>query len=92
MYNNREYQYKRINSAGTTAVFTGRGNLGGVCINGTTSVSAVQVLDGTSVVGIVGTSVIAGTYLTGIVISNGLNIATNNGAGVPELTIKYTQG
>ncbi len=92
-YNPREYQYTRINTAASTAIFTGRGNLGGVCINGTTNVGAVQVIDGTStLVGIIGTSVIAGTYLEGIVISAGLTIVTTSGAGTPDVTIKWTKG
>ncbi len=92
-YNNREYQYTYINSQSSTTIFTGRGNLGGVCINGTTNVGAVQVITGTStVVGIIGTSVIAGTYLTGLSISNGLTVVTTSGAGAPNITVKYTQG
>lgn len=94
MYNNREYQYSHISGGGTTTVVSaGRVNLGGICINSTTAIGAIQVITGTStVVGIIGSTVAAGVYLQGLSLSNGLTVITNGASGTPDITVKYTQG
>lgn len=87
MYNNLEYQKTYITGSASTTVFTGRGNLGGICIN-TTAASTITVFDGTSPFAILAASIGAGTYLQGISIATSLIIST---AGSPDITIKWTK-
>lgn len=88
MYNNAEYQKTYINTSASTTVFTGRGNLGGICIN-TTAASTITLLDGGSPFAVLQASILPGTYLEGLVIATSLVIST---AGTPDVTVKWTKG
>lgn len=88
MYNNLEYQKKYINTSASTTVFTKRGTLGGVAVN-TTSTGSITLYDGTSPFAVIAASVIPGTYVTNVAISNGLIVST---AGSSDITVMYVQG
>ena len=88
MYNNREYQKTYITTQASTAVFSGRGTLGGICIN-TTAASTIVLYDGTTPFATLAASIVAGKYLENVLISNGLNVSTN---GAPDVTVLWVKG
>ena len=85
MYNNREYEKTYITTNASSVVFTGKGTLGGVCVN-TTAASIVTLYDGNSAFAILQASILPGTYVENVVVGNGLSVVT---AGSPNLTIKW---
>lgn len=87
-YNDREYQKTYISTSASTTVFTGRGNLGGVCVN-TSAAGTITLIDGTTPFAVLKASIAEGTYLQGAQISKSLIIST---AGSPDITILWTQG
>lgn len=88
MYNNREYQKTYITTTASTTILTGRGNLGGVCVN-TTATGTITLIDGTSPFAVLQASILPGVYLQGVIISKSLIIST---AGSPDITILWTKG
>lgn len=86
MYNNREYQKTYISTQTTTAVFTGRGVLGGININ--TAAGTITVQDGGVTFAIIAATM-TGTQLSDVVISNGLTIITG---GAADITVKWAKG
>lgn len=88
MYNNREYQKTYINTSASTTVFTGRGNLGGIMLN-TTSTGTITLIDGTSPFAVLAASFPVGEYMQGAVISKSLIVST---AGASDITILWTKG
>jgi hypothetical protein len=87
MYNNREYEKKYITTAATSVVFSGKGILGGVCVN-TTAASIITLYDGTSPFAILQASILPGVYLENVVVGNSLTVVT---AGSPDITVKWTK-
>lgn len=85
MYNDREFQKTYISTSTSTTVFTGRGTLGGVSVN-TAATGAILLLDGGTQFASLKSSISEGTYLSDLVISNGLIIST---AGTPDITVKW---
>lgn len=88
MYNNREYQKTYITGSASTSVFSGRGTLGGICIN-TTASGVITIYDGASVYASLKSNIVEGEYLQNIVISNGLTVSTS---ASPDITVKWTRG
>jgi len=88
MYNNREYQKTYITTNTSTVVFSGRGTLGGVCIN-TTAAGTIVLYDGASAFASLKASIVENEYLQNILISNGLTIVT---AASPDITVKWVKG
>lgn len=88
-YNNREYQKTYITTGATTVVFSGRGTLGGVCINSATAVGAVTVQDNGVTFAVLGSAVTAGKYLENVVISNGLTLIN---ASTDDITVLWAKG
>jgi hypothetical protein len=88
MYNPSDWQKTYITVAASTVVFSGRGTLGGICVN-TTAAGAITLYDGTSPFAILVASVSPNVYLEGIVISNGLTVNT---AASPDITVKWAKG
>ncbi len=92
-YNNREYQHTYIPNAGTTTCFLGRGNLGGINLNGAAA-GTIQIIDGLTpttgtTVAILASGTAAGRYLPGLVISAGLHIGVITASNI---TVAWTQG
>lgn len=88
MYNNREYQKTYITTSASTTVFTGRGTLGGVCVN-TTAASTITLFDGASPFAVLKASIVEGTYLQNILVSTSLIVSTN---GSPDVTVLWVKG
>lgn len=87
-YNEREYQKTYINTAATTVIFSGRGTLGGICVN-TTAAGTILISDGASPFASLAASVLAGKYLENIVISNSLTVSP---AAASDITVLWTKG
>jgi hypothetical protein len=87
MYDNREYEKKYITTAATSVVFSGKGTLGGVCVN-TTAAGTIVLYDGSSPFASLVASIAVGTYLENMVIGNGLTVVT---AGSPNITVKWVK-
>lgn len=88
MYNNREYQKTYITTNASTVVFTGRGTLGGICVN-TTAAGTITVQDNGVTFAILKASIAENEYLQNILISKNLTIVTANS---PDITIKWVKG
>jgi hypothetical protein len=88
MYNNREYQKTYINTSASSSIFSGRGTLGGVCVN-TTASGSITLYDGTSPFAILKASIAENEYCKDILISNGLIVSTN---AASDLTVKWVKG
>jgi len=87
MYNNREYEKTYITTTATSVVFSGKGTLGGVCVN-TTAAGTIVLYDGASAFASLVASIAVGTYLENVVIGNGLTVVT---AASPNITVKWTK-
>ncbi len=96
MYDNTEYQYTSIAGAGTTQVFTGKGNLHSIVVNGTGTGGTVKIIDNTSgstanvgTISLNSTPVVPFTLKYEVSIANGLRIITS---ATPDITVTWAQG
>lgn len=85
MYNDREYQKTYITGVASTTVFTGRGTLGGVCIN-TSANGTITLFDGNTPFAVMKASVAEGEYLRDVLISTSLIVSTN---ASPDVMVKW---
>lgn len=88
MYNNREYQKTYVTTAASTSVFSGRGVLGGICIN-TTAAGSITIYDGASPFAVLKASIAENKYLENIVVSNSLIVSTN---AASDITVLWAKG
>lgn len=94
MYNNREYRYYYITGLGTVQVFSGKGVLHSVVVNGIGTGGTIKIVDGlsgsTANIGTITlTSSPVATFLYDVSVSTGLRISTS---GSPDITVTYTVG
>ena len=87
MYNANEYEKTYITTNASNVIFTGRGTLGGICVN-TTAAGIITVQDNGTTFAILKTSIVENEYLKDIIISNGLTIVTANS---PDITVKWVK-
>lgn len=82
-----EYEKTYIDSADTTAIFTGKGILHSIVI-GTTAAGTITIQDGANTIQILKASISEGTYWFDIAIADGLSIVTG---AASKITVTWQQ-